>query len=198
MPVASECVNENCQSLHLQRPGPDLHQSRRYKLFKALAPTREILQIEDQSEYRRRYRAEVLDRLDPHTLEAELLRLTGGAEPVLQCFEKPPFDARNWCHRRMVAEWFEERTGQRVDELTPETMDERRKHADDRLRAKAAPSMGFDLRSSLIPLRPMVEAIRREIDRFWERVCHTLGIDRDCTGIGVDSRRLDCQVGRSQ
>jgi hypothetical protein len=33
-------------------------------------------------------------------------RLAGGAEPVLLCWERPPFTADNWCHRRMVAAWF--------------------------------------------------------------------------------------------
>jgi hypothetical protein len=53
------------------------------------------------------------------------------AEPVLLCYEVPPFTApqpiaqaglttigrQNWCHRRLVAVWFQETLGIEVAEL---------------------------------------------------------------------------------
>lgn len=58
-----------------------------------------------------------LGTLSPNDIWAELHRLAGDAEPVLQCFEKPPLDECNFCHRRMVAEWFEKSLGVTVPEL---------------------------------------------------------------------------------
>jgi len=43
-------------------------------------------------------------------------RLAGDAEPVLLCFERPPFSEKNFCHRRMVAKWFETEFGVVVPE----------------------------------------------------------------------------------
>ena len=158
-----------------------------YRIFKKLAPTREILKIHDQEEYRRRFRAEVLGPLDPKATWDELHRLANGAEPVLQCFERPPFTADNWCHRRMVADWFAETLGVMVDELEPESMDQRRRHADDRARAKMAPGLS-DERRSLLIVRPLVNAIRSEIDTFWKLVCRRLGAERTWTWMGLPDR----------
>jgi hypothetical protein len=41
-------------------------------------------------------------------------------EPVMLCFEKPPFTVTNWCHRRMAAAWLERELGIEVNELGPE------------------------------------------------------------------------------
>ena len=43
-----------------------------------------------------------------------------GAEPVMSCFEKPPFAATNRCHRRVAAAWLEREVGIEVNELGPE------------------------------------------------------------------------------
>jgi hypothetical protein len=64
-----------------------------------------------------RFRDEVLAPLDPQQVWNELHQIASGAEPVLQCFERPPFDPKNWCHRRLVAAWFKERLGHDVPEL---------------------------------------------------------------------------------
>jgi hypothetical protein len=143
-----------------------------YKIYRALAPTREILGIESFDEYRLRFRAEVLGILDPRATWDELHRLAGGAEPVIQCFERPPFTASNWCHRRMVAEWFLETLGEVVDELRPETREERQAHLDAKLRAQVAPGT----KRTGTPLRRMVEAVRAEIDRFWDAALARLGV----------------------
>ena len=66
-------------------------------------------------EYRRRYQAEVLDRLDPLRVVAELHAMAEGAIPVLLCFERP--EMGDWCHRGFVASWLAAATGKPVPEL---------------------------------------------------------------------------------
>jgi uncharacterized protein (DUF488 family) len=77
----------------------------------AAAKNREI----DESEYSRRYRAEVLSKLDPARVYADL-----GEDAVLLCWER----AGAFCHRRLVAEWFEEELGVLVAELDEEDRDD--------------------------------------------------------------------------
>lgn len=89
-----------------------------YRIYRKLAPTREILHL-SFAEYRPRFLAEVLGSLDPAREWEHLHVLAAGAEPVLQCFERPPFTERNFCHRRMVAQWFEQSLGVEVPELEP-------------------------------------------------------------------------------
>ncbi len=76
-----------------------------YRYYRALAPTWGMLKLSYQK-YRIVYFAEVLGRLDPATVMGDLERLAEGHEPVLLCFERPPFTETNWCHRRMAGEWF--------------------------------------------------------------------------------------------
>jgi hypothetical protein len=88
-----------------------------YKMFKALAPKREWMKA-PKDVYRELFKTEVLGELDPQETWDKLHRLHGdGSEPVLQCFERPPFSDLNWCHRRMVAKWFEETLGHPVPEI---------------------------------------------------------------------------------
>lgn len=61
---------------------------------------------------------QVLSDLDPQEVKAQLEGLAGEAEPVLLCFERPPFTAVNWCHRRLVADWLHETLSLRVDEVS--------------------------------------------------------------------------------
>jgi hypothetical protein len=87
-----------------------------FRVFSQLAPGRWFNQV-DRATYVRLYNAEILGRLDPRETCERLHDLAGDAEPVLLCWEKPPFTADNWCHRRMVAAWFEQQLGEEVDEL---------------------------------------------------------------------------------
>ena len=87
-----------------------------YKMFKALAPGDWFNSVPEE-EYRRRYFGEILAPLDPRQVVTELEALAGGAEPVLLCWEKPPLTPKNWCHRRMVAEWLTDKLGIDVPEL---------------------------------------------------------------------------------
>ena len=88
-----------------------------YKLYRPLNPPRHILHS-PRSVYEPVYRA-MLDSLDPHRVWADVHNLAAGAEPVLLCFERPPFTVENWCHRRMVADWIQDNLGHEVPEFDP-------------------------------------------------------------------------------
>ena len=90
-----------------------------FRVFSALAPGRWFNGV-NREEYERLFKVEILDRLDPVRTWNVLHQLAGdGNEPVLLCWEKPPFTASNWCHRRIVSRWFKEMLGVLVDELPP-------------------------------------------------------------------------------
>ncbi len=86
-----------------------------YRMYRALAPRRDMLKF-DQATYRRIFFDEILAKLDPERVVRELHSLAASHEPVLLCFELPPFTASNWCHRRLVAEWLQETMGLDVPE----------------------------------------------------------------------------------
>jgi len=78
------------------------------RVYKALAPSWNLVRIKDAEGYTRRYRNEVLNRLDPKKVYKDL-----GDDAILLCWEKPG----EFCHRRLVAEWLEETLGIKVLEL---------------------------------------------------------------------------------
>ena len=67
--------------------------------YRNLAPRREMLRMPYQV-YRDVYFREILGPLDPRQVMDDLQLLAGDSEPVILCFERPPFHANNWCHRR--------------------------------------------------------------------------------------------------
>ena len=83
-------------------------------VYDKLAPTIDILmeykRTGDRDRYIERYKAEVLDKLDPYRVWWELKEITGihYAEDkqgiCLMCYEKPD----SFCHRHLVAEWLTE------------------------------------------------------------------------------------------
>lgn len=81
--------------------------------FKTLAPTPELFHAKGISneEYRLRYERLVLDKLDPLSTYNSIVEKYGN-DIVLLCFEKPG----DFCHRRIVAEWFETHLGVIVPE----------------------------------------------------------------------------------
>ncbi len=87
-----------------------------FRIYKTLAPGSWFNSV-SKEEYERLY-FDGLAQLDPKETWDRLHDLAGGAEPVLLCWEKPPFDDKNWCHRRMVAKWFQDQLGVDVPELT--------------------------------------------------------------------------------
>jgi len=91
-----------------------------YKRYPKLAPGSWFKNHEytnNQAAYRKRYIADILTPLDPAEVWEQLHQLAGGEEPILICWE-PLKKPGEWCHRRMVAEWFEERLGVTVPEYT--------------------------------------------------------------------------------
>lgn len=93
---------------------------RRYSL---LAPTPELLKTYKCANARvlyhpieRYYTHEFFDQLfelNPRQVWDELHRLVDGHEPILLCYEPPG----EFCHRRLVAKWFEYELGEMVEEL---------------------------------------------------------------------------------
>jgi len=76
-------------------------------VFKTLAPTKEILiaakdDIINDEEYILLFQDEILNKLDPHQVYNNLISLYG-PDIALLCFEKPG----DFCHRHIVALWFE-------------------------------------------------------------------------------------------
>jgi hypothetical protein len=81
-----------------------------YRLFKALAPTKDMLSMSD-AQYEPRF-VEILQQLNPQATWDKLHEMAGGHDPVILCFEKPG----EVCHRRWVAKWFEATLGHVVPE----------------------------------------------------------------------------------
>ena len=89
----------------------------RYRVLGQLAPSREVFSIEDPDEFTAAYLAQ-LDELGAEKAVSDLARIGtehGGRPLVLLCFEAPG----EFCHRRILADWLEERTGVMVPELGP-------------------------------------------------------------------------------
>ena len=83
------------------------------RAYEPLAPPWRLLQAAksgeiDEEEYTRSFREEVLSKLDPARVYADL-----GEDAILLCWEKPGA----FCHRRLVAEWFEKELGVSVPEV---------------------------------------------------------------------------------
>jgi hypothetical protein len=85
-----------------------------FRRYPRLAPG-EWFKTVPLEEYVRRFHAEVLDRLDPLLVAAELHAIAEGATPVLLCFERP--ETGDWCHRAFVASWLATGTGKPVLEV---------------------------------------------------------------------------------
>ena len=83
--------------------------------YLALAPSWSMLKM-DFAGYEAAF-ARKLSRLDPEVVWKDLHDLAGEHEPVLLCYEKPPFHSTQWCHRRIVAKWFEKELKIVVDEF---------------------------------------------------------------------------------
>jgi hypothetical protein len=91
-----------------------------FRSHPALAPEAAWLPL-PREDYEPLYRAK-LASLDARMVWDDLHRLAAGAEPVLLCWEVPPFTSTNWCHRRMIADWLATELGVQVDELDAEAL----------------------------------------------------------------------------
>lgn len=92
--------------------------------WQSVTPTGPMLRMgleEYEPAYRRRLESFGIEQLQDERrhIEAAVKRMYSGQEPerlVLLCFEglKNP---KKWCHRRLFAGWWEEKTGESVVEL---------------------------------------------------------------------------------
>ncbi len=69
-----------------------------------LAPTRSMRK---NGYTREEFETVILAQRNAKICYDALTHMAKGKEPVLLCYEKPPFNDTHWCHRRIVAEWFE-------------------------------------------------------------------------------------------
>ena len=85
--------------------------------YKALAPSAKLLSdyrgkgISD-AEYGARYQREVLDLLDPRVTYETICKMAD-PDAILVCWEGPT----KFCHRQLVAQWFEDEIGCKIPEL---------------------------------------------------------------------------------
>jgi len=93
------------RAVSIARGNPRGFKGRKYL---PLAPSWELIKITDEKEYTERYRKEVLNLLDPRQVVEDLRE-----DAILLCWEKPD----KFCHRRLVAEWFQEELGIKVPEI---------------------------------------------------------------------------------
>lgn len=101
-----------------------LPKGRQYLHYPKLAPSQELLQTYRDPNaaiiyhsIQKWYAFEYFDQLfllNPQQVWDELHELAGDAEPTLLCYEKPG----QFCHRRLVAKWFEVELGEFVDEVS--------------------------------------------------------------------------------
>jgi hypothetical protein len=83
-----------------------------------LAPPRPLIKIMDPETFIPLYKAQVLDKLDPHKIIEDL----GGDNFILLCWEDPGV----FCHRRVVAAWMQKEAGVILEEFNPKL----RRHQD--------------------------------------------------------------------
>ena len=103
----------------------------RYRRIGELEPDGWMFSIKSDARFEEVYRRK-LERFGAERI-AELLRRVsdeeGGADLALLCYEN--VHAGEVCHRRMFARWWQERTGQHIEELRGK--DERRRAAQEAL-----------------------------------------------------------------
>ncbi|MBI4291302.1 MAG: DUF488 family protein [Betaproteobacteria bacterium] len=86
-----------------------------FKIYKPLAPGPWFNSVSEEM-YRELYFAQLAELDAIHVCDT-LITLVHPHEPVLLCYERPPFSPTNWCHRRMVAEWLKKEAGICVKEI---------------------------------------------------------------------------------
>lgn len=93
------------------------HTPKGYRLYRKLAPTRDIFNNSNgREDYKQRFLVDVLRPLDPRQVLRDLEGKSENGRAVLLCYEKTPLDSANWCHRTIVTDWLIETTGVEVTE----------------------------------------------------------------------------------
>jgi uncharacterized protein (DUF488 family) len=83
------------------------------RIYSPLAPPWWLISAMKQNkitkeEYKRLYYRDILNKLDPQEVFAEL-----GPDAILCCYERPD----DFCHRHIVAEWLSDALGITVEEI---------------------------------------------------------------------------------
>ena len=89
-----------------------------YKRYRKLAPGPWFKNPEyrnNEPAFRKIYLEDILATLNPLEEWENLHKLAGGSEPILLCWE-PLKKPGEYCHRRMLAKWFEDALGVVVPE----------------------------------------------------------------------------------
>jgi hypothetical protein len=86
-----------------------------YRLYRKLNPGPWFSSIQDPVAWEQRYRDEVLDRLNPHQVLDDAVRIADGRVPVLCCFER--VGSGHWCHRSLAAAWLAKSLRIKVPEI---------------------------------------------------------------------------------
>lgn len=81
--------------------------------MKKLAPTSSILHEPSDEVYEKRFRNEIIGRLEAKSVVEEIESISGGKDVALCCYEKDI----NECHRKIVGEWITLNTGIKVEEF---------------------------------------------------------------------------------
>ena len=88
-----------------------------FRRYAALEPGPWFKSIEDPVAWAERYDSEVLSRLEPARVVADLRAMSDGIKPiVLLCWE-PGDGSGGWCHRALISIWLHERLSVGVREL---------------------------------------------------------------------------------
>jgi hypothetical protein len=103
---------DTCQVIGISR-GTPRGMAKGYRLYKALAPG-PWFKTATTEVYIELYFTEILGRLDPVKVVADLMTMAGGKTPTLVCYERP--GGANWCHRSMVSLWLHQHLGIEVAE----------------------------------------------------------------------------------
>lgn len=90
------------------------------RCYAPLYPTWEMIKMEDEAEYERVYRRDILSKLDPKQVYEDL-----GEDAIIVCHEK--YDdivaGKTFCHRHIIARWLEEELGIIIPELVDTKQD---------------------------------------------------------------------------
>lgn len=78
-----------------------------------------LREIHDRAEFEPRYFAQ-LDALGVDAIRGRLAEVAGGRDVVLLCFEDLAQPGK-WCHRRVFADYWFEKTGEAIAELDTAT-----------------------------------------------------------------------------
>ena len=100
---------ENAVSIALSKPQWYTNCREYKKLAPSWAPLNKYKQNKDEEFYIEQYYKDVLDKLDPKQVYEEL-----GEDAVLLCWEK----SGEFCHRRLVGVWLENKLGIEIKEFT--------------------------------------------------------------------------------